>query len=77
MSFDLEAATISAKTYIITILAIVSISVSGTVTYMTLVQASEKIEHTNIRLDKKTARNEAKLDNLENRIRTLESEHRP
>ena len=74
---DLEKATINAKTYILSLLAVVSVAVSGTVTYMTLVQASEKIEHTNVRLDKKTARNEAKLDNLENRIRTLENEHRP
>ena len=72
---DIESSTVSLRTFIIAVVSAISLSISGTMIYMTLLHSSERIEYTNDRIDKKTARNEELIHDLKNRLESLEERH--
>lgn len=69
---DIEASHVSVKTFVIAIVIVAGGVMSGTIAWMTVVHANERVEYINDRLDKITKRNAAAIEEVSNRVTTLE-----
>ena len=69
---DIEHSHVSIKTLVIVGFFIASGCVSGTIAWMTVVHANERVEYINDRLDKITKRNAESIKTNSSRISILE-----
>lgn len=69
---DIEQSHVSVKTLVIILFFVISGAISGTIAWMTVVHANERVEYINDRLDKITKRNGEAIKQNSDRISTLE-----
>ena len=69
---DIEKSYVGVKTFIVSLIAVASATMTGTVAWMTVVHANARVEYINERLDKITKRNASSIEEVSERVSKLE-----
>jgi len=72
---NIEQSHVSTKTYILSLIAVAGISITGAGIFFTVVGNNEKVQYVNERLNKKTARIEIEILALDKRLIKLEQKN--